>query len=130
VGLPVLVDPSHAAGHHALVAPLARAAVAAGADGLIVEVHPRPHQTRCDAMQALAPEAFAALMDEISVLAAALGRQPAASGAGEAASGDEAAVADEAAPTGEAALARDGASTPASRGSRDDEPGLRRAMGA
>ena len=105
VGLPVVVDPSHAAGHHALVAPLARAAVAAGADGLIVEVHPRPHQTRCDAMQALGPDAFAALMDEVRALSAALGR-------------------------GALPDATPAAAAPAGRGDHDDGPGLRRAMGA
>ena len=55
-GLPILADPSHAAGTRALVAPLARAAVAAGADGLIVECHPEPGRARSDGPQALAPD--------------------------------------------------------------------------
>jgi len=74
IGLPVVVDPSHAAGHHELVPDLARAAVAAGADGLIVEVHPRPQTTRCDALQALPPDAFATLMADVRQLAAMGGR--------------------------------------------------------
>jgi 3-deoxy-7-phosphoheptulonate synthase len=79
VGLPVIVDPSHAAGDWRLVPPLARAAVAAGADGLIVEVHPRPEATRSDALQALPPDGFLRLMDEVRALAAMDGRavQPA-----------------------------------------------------
>ncbi len=74
VGLPVIVDPSHAAGHHELVPDLARAAVAAGADGLIIEVHPRPEVTQCDALQALPPKEFAALMGDVRQLAAMSGR--------------------------------------------------------
>ncbi len=67
VGLPVVVDPSHAAGHHTLVPSLGRAAIAAGADGLIVEVHPEPETTRCDAAQALSPVDFAQLMRDVRV---------------------------------------------------------------
>jgi 3-deoxy-7-phosphoheptulonate synthase len=74
VGLPIVVDPSHAAGHHDLVPDLARAAVAAGADGLIIEVHPRPEQTRCDALQALLPSEFSKLMGDVRQLAAMSGR--------------------------------------------------------
>lgn len=74
VGLPVIVDPSHAAGDHTLVPALARAAIAAGADGLIVEVHPRPETTRCDARQALSPKDFARLMQDVRSLAAMSGR--------------------------------------------------------
>lgn len=73
--LPVLVDPSHAAGDRSLVEPLACAAVAAGADGLIVEVHPRPSEAWSDADQALAPEAFAALMRRLAGFASAAGRR-------------------------------------------------------
>jgi 3-deoxy-7-phosphoheptulonate synthase len=69
IGLPIIVDPSHAGGHHALVPALARAAVAAGADGLMVEVHSRPENTRCDAMQALPLGVFADLMNDVAVLA-------------------------------------------------------------
>lgn len=74
VGLPVIVDPSHAAGDWRLVPALARAAIAAGADGLIVEVHPRPESTRCDALQALPPTDFARLMHDVRALAALDGR--------------------------------------------------------
>jgi 3-deoxy-7-phosphoheptulonate synthase len=72
--LPVIADPSHGTGVRALVPPLARAAVAAGADGLIVEVHPDPPRALSDGMQSLTPETFAALMDELEPLCAALGR--------------------------------------------------------
>jgi 3-deoxy-7-phosphoheptulonate synthase len=72
--LPVIVDPSHAGGDAALVAPLAFAAVAAGADGLIIEVHPDPESALSDGDQSLAPPAFAALMDRLGAFAAAAGR--------------------------------------------------------
>jgi 3-deoxy-7-phosphoheptulonate synthase len=63
--LPVVVDPSHAAGRRELVLPLARAALAAGAHGVMVEVHPDPGRARSDAAQAIAPEALAALGAEM-----------------------------------------------------------------
>jgi 3-deoxy-7-phosphoheptulonate synthase len=66
--LPVIVDPSHAAGHWRLVTPLARAAVAAGADGLLVEVHPEPEKAFSDGLQSLKPEKFYQLMDEVRAL--------------------------------------------------------------
>ena len=72
--LPVIVDPSHAAGRRELVPALARAAIAAGADGLIVEVHPRPEQALSDGRQSLEPEGFAQLMQELRATAAAIGR--------------------------------------------------------
>jgi 3-deoxy-7-phosphoheptulonate synthase len=72
--LPVLVDPSHAAGRADLVAPLAFAAIAAGADGLIVEVHPTPATARSDGDQSLDPDAFDTLMDGVRAFAAAAGR--------------------------------------------------------
>jgi len=72
--LPVIVDPSHAAGRAEWVAPLAFAAVAAGADGLLVEVHPRPEEARSDGDQSLRPEAFATLMRRLEGFAAAAGR--------------------------------------------------------
>jgi 3-deoxy-7-phosphoheptulonate synthase len=72
--LPVIVDPSHAAGRRALVAPLARAGLAAGADGLIVEVHPDPERALSDGPQALTPEMFDDLARECRALGAALGR--------------------------------------------------------
>ncbi|HEX6644077.1 MAG TPA: 3-deoxy-7-phosphoheptulonate synthase [Gemmatimonadales bacterium] len=83
--LPVIVDPSHAGGRAALVAPLAFAAVAAGADGLIVEVHPEPECALSDGEQSLTPAAFAALMERLAAFAAAAGRtvgQPARERAG------------------------------------------------
>lgn len=70
--LPVIVDPSHAAGRSDLVAPLARAAVAVGADGLMVDVHPSPEEALVDGAQALLPEEFADLMEQLAALAVAL----------------------------------------------------------
>jgi 3-deoxy-7-phosphoheptulonate synthase len=61
-GLPVVVDPSHATGKRSLVAPMSRASVAAGADGLIIEVHPTPETATCDGPQSLTPPEFASLM--------------------------------------------------------------------
>ena len=72
--LPVIVDPSHAGGYSDLVAPLSFAAIAAGADGLIVEVHPDPANARSDGDQSLAPDAFGALMTRLGAFAAAAGR--------------------------------------------------------
>jgi 3-deoxy-7-phosphoheptulonate synthase len=63
--LPVIVDPSHAAGISALVPPLSRTAVAAGADGLMVEVHNEPAKALCDGAQSLNPEQFAVLMRDL-----------------------------------------------------------------
>src|SRR3989441_8466222 len=73
--LPVLVDPSHACGRRDLVPALALAAVAAGADGLLIEVHPDPDHARTDGDQSLRLDGFAELMDRIRDVAAALGRQ-------------------------------------------------------
>jgi 3-deoxy-7-phosphoheptulonate synthase len=70
--LPVIVDPSHAAGIARFVPPLSLAAVAAGADGLIIEVHNDPAHARCDGMQSLTPEQFAATMKKLTRLKAAL----------------------------------------------------------
>jgi 3-deoxy-7-phosphoheptulonate synthase len=72
--LPVIVDPSHAAGRRELVPPLARAAVAAGADGLIVEVHPDPERAASDGRQSLAPGGFGALMADLARVSATLDR--------------------------------------------------------
>lgn len=72
--LPVIVDPSHAAGRREWVPALARAAVAAGADGLIVEVHPDPPSAASDGRQSLTPEGFVNLMDDLRTLADAVGR--------------------------------------------------------
>lgn len=72
--LPVIVDPSHATGDRRLVAPMARAAVAAGADGLLIEVHPDPRQALCDGPQSLDPDEFENLMESLKMIAAAVGR--------------------------------------------------------
>ena len=63
--LPVIVDPSHATGKRSLVKPLAKAAVAVGADGLMTEVHPRPEEAWSDGPQSLRPEDFAQMMKEL-----------------------------------------------------------------
>jgi len=72
--LPVIVDPSHAVGRVDLVAPVARAAIAAGADGLVVEVHVRPEEAWSDGPQSLRPEAFGRMMGELRKVAEAVGR--------------------------------------------------------
>lgn len=72
--LPVIVDPSHAVGKWDLVAPMAKAAVAAGADGLIIEVHSNPEEALCDGEQSLKPKSFKQLMDELRPIAVAVGR--------------------------------------------------------
>lgn len=72
--LPVFVDPSHAVGRWALVAPLAKAAVAVGADGLMIEVHPDPENALCDGAQSLKPSKFASLMVEVKRVAESIGR--------------------------------------------------------
>jgi 3-deoxy-7-phosphoheptulonate synthase len=73
--LPVVIDPSHATGHAPLVPAVARAGVAAGADGLLLEVHPRPAEALSDGAQSLTPEQFGVLMDEVGRVAGALGRR-------------------------------------------------------
>lgn len=70
--LPIIVDPSHATGKSNLVAPMSRAAIAAGADGLIIEVHNNPEAALCDGPQSLTPAAFAELMPSLSKVADAL----------------------------------------------------------
>ncbi len=72
--LPVIVDPSHAVGVRDMVVPLARAAIAAGADGLLVEVHFDPERAICDGPQSLYPEQFAALAGQLKLIAAAVDR--------------------------------------------------------
>ena len=72
--LPVIVDPSHAGGKAWMVPALSCAAVAAGADGLLVEVHPNPPEAWCDADQALTPAQFSALMERLDAIAHAIGR--------------------------------------------------------
>jgi 3-deoxy-7-phosphoheptulonate synthase len=66
--LPIIVDPSHAAGHWKYVLPLARATVAVGADGLLIEVHPDPEKALSDGIQSLKPEKFYQLMEEVKTL--------------------------------------------------------------
>lgn len=73
--LPVIVDPSHATGRWNLVSACARAAVAAGCDGLLIEVHPRPEDAFSDGTQSLLPEKFDALMKDLRKIAAAVGRE-------------------------------------------------------
>jgi 3-deoxy-7-phosphoheptulonate synthase len=70
-----VVDPSHSAGRWALVAPLAKAAVAGGSDGLLVEVHSKPEEALCDGPQAMLPEKFSKLMKEVRKISKALGRE-------------------------------------------------------
>jgi 3-deoxy-7-phosphoheptulonate synthase len=72
--LPVVVDPSHGVGRRELVAPMAVAAVAAGADGLMIEVHPDPEKAWSDGDQSLNPEEFAAMMKSVRAVARAVGR--------------------------------------------------------
>lgn len=72
--LPVIADPSHGTGKWELVEPMTRAAVAAGADGLLIEVHPHPEQALSDGAQSLKPERFARLMQSLAPIAEAVGR--------------------------------------------------------
>ena len=78
--LPIIADPSHGTGHREMVIPMARAAVAAGADGLLVEVHPHPDRALSDGAQSLYPEQFARLMKETRIIAEAIGRRVAVVG--------------------------------------------------
>ncbi len=73
--LPIMADPSHGTGKRAMVPPMARAAVAAGADGLLVEVHVHPDEALSDGAQSLYPEQFGLLMGELRKIAAAIGRR-------------------------------------------------------
>jgi 3-deoxy-7-phosphoheptulonate synthase len=72
--LPMLADPSHGTGRRDKVAPMARAAVAAGCDGLLIEVHPNPDKALSDGAQSLFPEQFARLMDQLRIIAPAVDR--------------------------------------------------------
>lgn len=74
VGFPVVVDPSHASGQRRLVGPLARGAVACGADGLLIEVHPEPEQALCDGQQSLNLEQFSRLLQELEPVVRAVGK--------------------------------------------------------
>jgi 3-deoxy-7-phosphoheptulonate synthase len=73
--LPIIADPSHAAGHFMMVPALAKAAIAAGADGLLIEVHPNPKEALVDGLQSLTPSDFNRLMKELKVIAKAVGRE-------------------------------------------------------
>ncbi|MCF7907972.1 MAG: 3-deoxy-7-phosphoheptulonate synthase [Candidatus Omnitrophica bacterium] len=73
--LPIVVDPSHAAGKWGLVGPLSKAAIAAGCDGLLIEVHPNPQEALSDGPQQLLPENFASLMNELKDIAKIVKRQ-------------------------------------------------------
>ena len=73
--LPVVVDPSHGTGKYTLVGPMSKAAVAAGADGLIIEVHPNPEKSVSDADQTISIKRFAKLMDELKLVANAIGKK-------------------------------------------------------
>ncbi len=73
--LPVIVDPSHGAGQWKLVAPMSKAAIAAGADGLMIEVHTNPEEALSDGEQSLKPSKFTALMKELKAVAKAVGRE-------------------------------------------------------
>jgi 3-deoxy-7-phosphoheptulonate synthase len=72
--LPIVVDPSHSTGKPSLVGPMTKAAIAAGADGILVDVHPKPEEALCDGDQAIKPETFATLMKELKPIVAAIGR--------------------------------------------------------
>ena len=73
--LPVILDPSHATGHYDYVAPIARAGIAAGADGIIVEVHPDPAKAVSDGKQSLKPEKFAEMVKQVKAIAEVMGRR-------------------------------------------------------
>ena len=73
--LPVIIDPSHSAGKWWMVEQLSKAAVAVGADGLIIEVHNDPQKALCDGQQSLKPDVFAKLMEDLKLIAAAVGRE-------------------------------------------------------
>jgi 3-deoxy-7-phosphoheptulonate synthase len=73
--LPVILDPSHSTGHADFVIPIARAGIAAGADGLIIEVHPNPKEAMSDGGQSLTPEKFASLVKQAREIARVVGRK-------------------------------------------------------
>ncbi len=72
--LPIIIDPSHAAGKSKYIASLSLAGIAAGADGLIIEVHPNPKVALSDAAQQLTPEVYAALFQKVGMIAGVVGR--------------------------------------------------------
>ena len=73
--LPVIVDPSHGTGVRWIVPPMAKAAIASGADGLIMEVHHKPETALCDGQQSLYPDEFQQLMSDLKKIAEAVGRE-------------------------------------------------------
>jgi 3-deoxy-7-phosphoheptulonate synthase len=73
--LPVIVDPSHGTGHRWMVPAMAKAAIAVGADGLIVEVHCKPEEALCDGQQSLSPDEFTLMMNDLKKVAIAVGRE-------------------------------------------------------
>lgn len=73
--LPIIVDPSHASGKRWMVPALAKAAIACGADGIMVEVHPRPEEAWCDGEESITPETFGRLVDDLRQLAPLVGRE-------------------------------------------------------
>jgi 3-deoxy-7-phosphoheptulonate synthase len=73
--LPVIIDPSHGTGTRSLVGPLAKAGIAAGADGIMVEVHPHPDEALCDGAQSLSPEEFKFFMNDIKPIIGAVNRR-------------------------------------------------------
>ncbi|HEU4437189.1 MAG TPA: 3-deoxy-7-phosphoheptulonate synthase, partial [candidate division Zixibacteria bacterium] len=73
--LPIIADPSHGTGRREKVLPMSRAAVAAGADGLLIEVHHKPEEALSDGQESIYPEQFATLMQEISGIAQVIGRE-------------------------------------------------------
>jgi 3-deoxy-D-arabino-heptulosonate 7-phosphate (DAHP) synthase len=77
--LPIIIDPTHSTGRISLIASMSMAAVAAGADGMIVEVHHKPQEALCDADQALTPDMFDDMMNRLRPLQSFLNSQPAAS---------------------------------------------------
>ncbi|MBQ6820080.1 MAG: 3-deoxy-7-phosphoheptulonate synthase [Clostridium sp.] len=73
--LPVIVDPSHATGKRFMISPLAKAAIAVGADGLIIEVHNNPEKALCDGPQSIRPNHYSSLVNELKAIAAAVGKE-------------------------------------------------------
>ncbi|MDD8048669.1 MAG: 3-deoxy-7-phosphoheptulonate synthase, partial [Thomasclavelia sp.] len=73
--LPIIIDPSHAGGKWWLVEPMAKAAVAAGADGLMIEVHNNPEKALCDGPQSLKPEKYEELIEELKDIAKIVGKK-------------------------------------------------------
>ncbi|MCD6109680.1 3-deoxy-7-phosphoheptulonate synthase [bacterium] len=73
--LPIIVDPSHSVGKPSLIPPMVKAAIACGADGILVEVHPEPEKAFCDGEQALLPKNFSKMMGEVKTIAKAIGRK-------------------------------------------------------